>query len=361
MTPNPQANLQGGKGFFSDCCFLEIPEKSIRAIWEVTHYCPFDCRYCFTSSGPGIPLQEDYFRDNYATIIGRLRDLGVRDVLVTGGEPLTLGETIVSAMARIKSAGMTFSVSTTAYELDRFKAVLEVGPQMVNLSFDPGLMGTKMKSSVDDVKKRIALCRDANVSVKLSGVIMPGERMKVEAYLDALPGILKEFPNIRKVALKDRYALGRFAREPRLNSAELGAYAKLFRSTKAMSGLQKFALVNWPQLHAPLQKCPAGKSIMAVLPTGDYAACSLLFYSSDSFRLGNLIDDPVPVIRGKLAAFNKRWERRSAKVKRTDKLCSSCKASTTCGTGCPALLPVSDETKAVPLCRIHAFPLSGDD
>jgi len=357
MRENQQVTKQDGRGFFSDCCFLEIPEKSIRAIWEVTHYCPFNCTYCFTSSGPNIPLQDDYFQKNYIKIIGRLHDLGVKDVLVTGGEPLALGKNIVHAMVRMKSAGMTFSISTTGYDLDRFQAVLEAGPQKVNLSFDPGLLGARMKSNIEEVKKRIALCLDANVPVKLSGVIMPNEMMKVEKYLNSLPGLLKEFPNIRTIADKERYHFGAYEKDRRFTSAEYEAYGKLFRSMKIPPGIQKFAWVNWPQLHAPLDQCLAGKSIMAVLPDGGYAACSLLFYLSESFRLGNLLNDPIPLIQKKLADYVEQQERKSAKLKNTDELCSSCKVRTKCGTGCAAMLLVANKPGAGPLCRFHALAL----
>jgi radical SAM protein with 4Fe4S-binding SPASM domain len=257
-------------------------------------------------------------------------------------------------MANIRSAGMTFSVSTTGYDLDLFEAVLASGPRMVNLSLDPGLLSAGMKSSVEEVKKRIELCREADIPVKLSGVVMPGQLEEVKAYLRALPQLLEEFPNIRKIALKERYPLGAFAGEPRLAPVELTAYGKVFQSMRAPSGLEKLAWVNWPQLHAPLDRCRAGESIMAVLPDGDYAACSLLFYLSDSFRLGNLVNDSVLLVREKLAGSVESRERQSAELKHTNKLCSCCKVRTRCGTGCAAMLPTTDKPEGGPLCKFHA-------
>src|SRR3990172_11334650 len=103
---------------FVDCCFLTIPKRSYRLTWEVTQYCPYSCEYCFTWSTP----QRAKFEANISLatrkLISFIEHLGVEDVLITGGEPLSILDDLSQFLTYLNGRKIPFSVSSTLYSRD---------------------------------------------------------------------------------------------------------------------------------------------------------------------------------------------------------------------------------------------------
>jgi MoaA/NifB/PqqE/SkfB family radical SAM enzyme len=70
-------------GVDSECCFRPIRGGGVRVTWKITSACNLDCAHCFVPRGPlGLTT------DEALRVIADFPLLGVRKVMLTGGEPL---------------------------------------------------------------------------------------------------------------------------------------------------------------------------------------------------------------------------------------------------------------------------------
>jgi cyclic pyranopterin phosphate synthase len=106
---------------------------------SVTDRCNFRCRYCMPAEGmPWIAREEILSFEEIERLVRLLVDLGVRDVRLTGGEPLVRRE-FPALVARLRGvAGIEdLSLTTNGYLLEREAAALvAAGIRRVNVSVD---------------------------------------------------------------------------------------------------------------------------------------------------------------------------------------------------------------------------------
>ncbi len=107
---------------------------------SVTEKCSLRCTYCMPEAGlPAIPTSDLLTPDEIARLVGiAVRDLGVRDVRFTGGEPLMradLEEIIAKSAAG--GAGASISITTNGIGLDkRIAGLAAAGLERINISLD---------------------------------------------------------------------------------------------------------------------------------------------------------------------------------------------------------------------------------
>jgi len=107
---------------------------------SVTEKCSLRCTYCMPEAGlPVIPASELLTADQIARLVGiAVRDLGVRDIRFTGGEPLMradLDEIIGKSAAG--AAGASISMTTNGIGLDkRIDGLAAAGLTRINISLD---------------------------------------------------------------------------------------------------------------------------------------------------------------------------------------------------------------------------------
>ena len=148
---------------------------------SLTSACSLRCTYCMPAEGlPGIP------RDELLTPaeIGRLvriavRDLGVRDIRFTGGEPLMRAdlEAIVALSASV-AGGASLSLTTNGIGLDkRIDALVAAGLTRVNISLDTvdrdHFARLTRRDRLPAVLAGIEAARRAGITpLKINGVLM---------------------------------------------------------------------------------------------------------------------------------------------------------------------------------------------
>lgn len=107
---------------------------------SVTERCSLRCTYCMPEQGlPPIARDELLTADEIGRLVGiAVRDLGVREVRFTGGEPLMrhdLADIIAASRAAAPTADL--SITTNGIGLDhRLPALLAAGLDRVNVSLD---------------------------------------------------------------------------------------------------------------------------------------------------------------------------------------------------------------------------------
>jgi len=107
---------------------------------SVTEKCSLRCTYCMPEAGlPAIPRESLLTAVEIARLVGiAVRDLGVRDIRFTGGEPLMrhdLAEII--GLSRAVAGDASLSMTTNAIGLDkRIDELVAAGLDRVNISLD---------------------------------------------------------------------------------------------------------------------------------------------------------------------------------------------------------------------------------
>ncbi len=106
---------------------------------SVTDRCNFRCQYCMPADGlPWLEREQILRYEEIERLVRLLVEMGVRDVRLTGGEPLVRRDLpgLVGMLARIEGLE-DLSLTTNAYLLERdADALVEAGIGRVNVSLD---------------------------------------------------------------------------------------------------------------------------------------------------------------------------------------------------------------------------------
>jgi cyclic pyranopterin phosphate synthase len=107
---------------------------------SITSACSLRCTYCMPAEGlPVIPRDELLSATEIARLVGiAVRDLGVREVRFTGGEPLTRGDLVeIIARSAVAAPGTPLALTTNGIGLEkRAEALADAGLSRVNVSLD---------------------------------------------------------------------------------------------------------------------------------------------------------------------------------------------------------------------------------
>jgi cyclic pyranopterin phosphate synthase len=107
---------------------------------SITEKCSLRCTYCMPEQGlPAIPREDLLTATEIARLVGiGARDLGIREVRFTGGEPLTRGDLIeIVRLSHEQAPGLPLAMTTNGIGLDRAaRALRSAGLTRVNVSLD---------------------------------------------------------------------------------------------------------------------------------------------------------------------------------------------------------------------------------
>jgi cyclic pyranopterin phosphate synthase len=149
---------------------------------SVTDRCNLRCTYCMPAEGlPWLPKPEMLSDEELLRVIGVFVGLGVRQVRLTGGEPL-LRRSIVEVVAGIAALEPRpqIAMTTNGVGLERVAGRLaEAGLNRVNVSLDTidaeTFTGLTRRDRLTDVEKGLAAAAEAGLTpVKVNAVAMRG-------------------------------------------------------------------------------------------------------------------------------------------------------------------------------------------
>jgi cyclic pyranopterin phosphate synthase len=107
---------------------------------SITEKCSLRCTYCMPAEGlPAIPRDELLTAAEIARLVRiGARDLGIREVRFTGGEPLTRADLVdIVRLSAEAAPGIPIALTTNGIGLDRHAAALtEAGLSRINVSLD---------------------------------------------------------------------------------------------------------------------------------------------------------------------------------------------------------------------------------
>ncbi len=107
---------------------------------SVTEKCSLRCTYCMPAEGlPAIPRENLLTAVEIARLVGiAVRDLGVRDIRFTGGEPLMRADLAeIVGLSSAVAGGASISLTTNGIGLDkRIGELVDAGLTRINISLD---------------------------------------------------------------------------------------------------------------------------------------------------------------------------------------------------------------------------------
>ncbi|MFC5503289.1 GTP 3',8-cyclase MoaA [Lysinimonas soli] len=107
---------------------------------SITEKCSLRCTYCMPAEGlPAIPRDDLLTAPEIARLVGiGARELGIKEVRFTGGEPLTRADLVeIIALSATAAPGLPLAMTTNGIGLDKRAAALrEAGLTRVNVSLD---------------------------------------------------------------------------------------------------------------------------------------------------------------------------------------------------------------------------------
>ncbi len=126
-------------GWQPDGLRSEVPARPVGAKLELTHACNLRCGFCYTDS-PRHTLQRtpDLSDGAWLAIADQAADLGVIEVVLTGGEPLLRSELVIELLERLERRGIGLTLNTNGWFVDDAVAdrLAGVGGLQVAVSID---------------------------------------------------------------------------------------------------------------------------------------------------------------------------------------------------------------------------------
>jgi len=148
---------------------------------SIIEKCSLRCTYCMPAEGlPSIAKQDLLTSAEIARLVGiAARDLGVREVRFTGGEPLVRGDVVeIVALSREAAPGIPLAMTTNGIGLDKTaRALREAGLTRVNVSLDTidraHFAELTRRDRLPAVLAGIAAAQEAGLGpIKLNAVLM---------------------------------------------------------------------------------------------------------------------------------------------------------------------------------------------
>jgi radical SAM protein with 4Fe4S-binding SPASM domain len=265
-------------------------EKPERIGWEITRHCNLTCPHCY-SAATKKPLDELDTAESLE-IIGALKELGVRFIGWTGGEPL-LREDLEELIAYATELGMKSAITTNGVLLDRKKAesLKSVGVNLIQVSIDgstPERNSLMRRATTDEFFKAleaVRICKNLGYSVAMAMLI--GEENLDDAY-DYIKLAAREGIDCVRFCGFVPFGRGK-SQNQRLGFSK--RLPDLKRFVSMYYGHEKPMVAFDPAFGPPppyyyFHECMAGKKTFYLCSTGDVFPCTSLL--SEENLVGNV-------------------------------------------------------------------------
>ena len=323
----------------------EEPPKIV--VWEITLKCDLGCRHC--GSRAGAARADELSTAEALDVVAQLKDLGVREITLIGGEAYLRDDWVIIAEA-ITRAGMFCSMVTGGRGLDAFciQEALAAGVGQISVSID-GLAATH--DAVRGVPGSFESALDSARRIAATGTIGLGINTQINRLsMPELPGLadlLVEL-GVRAWQIQLTVPLGRAADRPELllqpyHLLELfPLLEEIKRETLDPGGVQLVPGNNIGYF-GPYERalryggdaghvwsgCNAGRASLGLEADGKVKGCPSL--PSAEYTGGNVRERPIAEIWRETAELRWLGERTSRDLWG---FCATCEFAPRCKAGC---------------------------
>ncbi|MBF0560375.1 MAG: radical SAM protein [Nitrospirae bacterium] len=234
--------------------------------------CNRHCGFCFNG---GLRTEVDITVDNFRRLACKLKDIGIREIDILGGEP-TLHPDIVRLIDIVMTSGLRLNLSTNGTNvamLEHLSRTYNKDIMKIGISLNDSRTGKELHDYITRYRPVVK-----SIFKKKTG------SGHTNAYF-GMPGItcyLLYMDTVSKQNLKDSVPFNDY-------------YKQLYvlrNKHDNVEGVYCGGFIPDTERHPFLRdaRCPAGATKLSILPDGSVYPCYLLFRHSE-FRLGNILTD----------------------------------------------------------------------
>lgn len=318
-----------------------VTENDIKAIDEnpqglnsiyfvLTEKCNMECEFCYLSSGPQIQEKTILDFDKIKHAFDRLATIGVRQVLLTGGEPLLrpgFFEIVNYLSAKFSLILQTNGLLLTDNLIDQ----LENKVKTIEISTEHIFDNENYK---EHIINRLEYMKEKNIKKSLSFVVTKKNKKYIKEFLD-LCAKYNTAISLKLVDLAGRAKLHNELALSEENIIELYKTIYNYIYEKEYYNIERFESFLFP-LITPRYSCSAVDKILAIIPDGKVYSCHSMRY--DDFYLGDLTKNTIDDIlkESKCKGCTSLYEKFFNIDKRN--ICSNCDIRYYCTGACAASL-----------------------
>lgn len=281
------------------CRFL-TPDKGIMLVWEITNLCNLECLHCCTLSSPHVSRDNDVSFTRMLAIIREFAEVGVREVLFSGGEPFLVSGfvSLIEELSDTCTADIYVATNGTTISKELAKRLKHTSIRSIDISLDGHapefhnevrLHPTAFARTIDGIRA----CVGEEIPLRVVGMLTPRNSEYIEDYIELLVSL-----GVRQVVLHSILkAAGRARHNPQLviwpeNIAQI---AEKVSHAKRRFGENIQIDCRFAQSQSPVAEgCPAGERLLHITADGDVSPCSWLYKIDKSrFTLGNIKRDSL--------------------------------------------------------------------
>ncbi|WP_245720141.1 radical SAM protein [Nocardia uniformis] len=271
-------------------------------LWELTRFCNLACRHCCTGSSPAISMADDVPTDAAIASLRQLEDAGVRELYLTGGEPLARRDFIELLEAAGTAKDLSVFVATNGIFIrDRhITAFRSAGVRSITISMDghdaESHDAIRGPGAFQKAEKGIRRCVEARLPVRLSHMITPTNLGNVRRFCQLAVDL-----GVPTVALHTVIPAGTAVSSSDLvmsasrTSDVASTMAAVVEEFSSALSIQHGMDGSSNPAH-----CIAGQQLLHISPNGDVSPCSWMYKLDKRFTLGNLRHESLLDCIGKL-------------------------------------------------------------
>lgn len=278
------------KSIVDETCRFRPPRKGRLVLWELTGFCNLACKHCCTGSSPKVSRKDDLSTDAALAALNELHAANVRELYLTGGEPLARKDFIdlLNAAGATKDLAVYVATNGTFIQDRHVAAFHSAAVRTVTISVDGYNADThdaiRGPGAFAKTELGIRRCVEADLAIRLSHMITPKNYQSIPNFCE-----FAVRAGVKSVALHTIIPAGT-ARQ----STDLVA------SSSMTDTIQETIAAAAQQYRSALEiqhgldgsdnprHCIAGEQLLHISPNGDVSPCSWMYKLDPRFTLGNL-------------------------------------------------------------------------
>jgi MoaA/NifB/PqqE/SkfB family radical SAM enzyme len=251
-----------------------IPQQTL--IWGITNRCPLKCIHCY--DWDNIDSNDHLSLDQLMQILEKIELQGIRHVQLSGGEPMTRFEDMLSIL-RKASGRIDFWLLTSGFGLteEKARALKEAGLKGANISLDHYDESAhnnfrSNKKSYEWVLRAVENCLNAGLMVSLS--LCATREFITEENLESYAQLAKKLGALFIRILEPRQ-VGRFSNQNvQLGHQQIEMLSGFVIRLNSSPEYKDFPIVTFFGYHQRKLGCMgAGNRYMYIDANGDFHAC----------------------------------------------------------------------------------------
>lgn len=276
------------KSYDSICCFRSKDSSELRLLWEITTVCNLNCSFCHRSR----PYKNGPSFDTIKGMIPKLKAIGVSEIILSGGEPLTRTD-IFDIVELLKTNNFNLDICTNAYCLNQNIAKkLSEYFREISVSLD---------SFQESVHNSLRLKKDAYQRT-LNGIVHLlecGLDVHVTMLINRItfPFITETVTKLYNMGIRSIALIGEIpVRGGEYYILHENIQQEIYEVVDSLRHRFSDLSLNTKEIFSKCEymKCPAGHSILAIDVNGYLAPCLLLGNAEKINLTSCSISDIIP-------------------------------------------------------------------